>query len=69
MTKATYQEKSFRENVNLVFDIAVSTLQIPEGLAYYLKGVYNVYQVRFPVKIDGKVESFIGWRAVHSQYG
>ena len=34
----------------------------------YLKGAYNVYQVRFPIKIDGKVESFIGWRAVHSEH-
>ncbi len=68
MTTSVYQEKSFRENVNLVFDIAASTLQIPEGLAYYLKGVYNVYQVRFPVMIGGKVESFIGWRAVHSEH-
>ncbi len=68
MTKTAYQEKSFRENVNLVFDIAAATLEIPEGLAYVLKGAYNVYQVRFPVKIDGKVESFIGWRSVHSEH-
>ncbi|HKI74020.1 MAG TPA: Glu/Leu/Phe/Val dehydrogenase [Pseudomonadales bacterium] len=37
-------------------------------MAYYLKNSHNVYQVRFPVKIDGKVESFIGWRAVHSEH-
>ncbi|MCH8933136.1 MAG: glutamate dehydrogenase, partial [Nitrospinae bacterium] len=68
MATTVHQEKSFRENVNLVFDIAAATLQISDGLAYYLKGVYNVYQVRFPVKIEGKVESFIGWRAVHSEH-
>ena len=68
MGTTVYQEKSFRENVNLVFDLAAATLEIPHGLAYYLKGAYNVYQVRFPVKIDGKVESFIGWRAVHSEH-
>ena len=68
MALTVYQEKSFRENVNLVFDIAAATLEISDGLAYVLKGAYNVYQVRFPVKIDGKIESFIGWRAVHSEH-
>ena len=68
MATTVYQEKSFRENVNLVFDIAAATLELSEGLAYVLKGAYNVYQVRFPVKIEGKVESFIGWRAVHSEH-
>jgi glutamate dehydrogenase (NAD(P)+) len=68
MGTKVYQEKSFRENVNLVFDIAAATLEIHGGLAYVLKGAYNVYQVRFPVKIEGKVESFIGWRAVHSEH-
>ncbi|MDH5789892.1 MAG: Glu/Leu/Phe/Val dehydrogenase [Nitrospinota bacterium] len=68
MVANVYQEKSFRENVNLVFDIAAATLEISEGLAYVLKGAYNVYQVRFPVKIGDKIESFIGWRAVHSEH-
>lgn len=68
MRSTTTQEKSFRENVNLSFDIAVATLDIPEGLAYYIKGVNNIYQVRFPVKIAGKIESFIGWRATHADH-
>ena len=68
MAASVYQEKSFRENVNLVFDIAAATLEISDGLAYVLKGAYNVYQVRFPVKIGDKIESFIGWRAVHSEH-
>ena len=68
MRATVYQEKSFRENVNLVFEIAAATLEISDGLAYVLKGAYNVYQVRFPVKIDGRIESFIGWRAVHSEH-
>jgi glutamate dehydrogenase (NAD(P)+) len=68
MATSIYQEKSFRENVNLVFDIAAATLEIADGLAYVLKGAYNVYQVRFPVKVNGKIDSFIGWRAVHSEH-
>ena len=62
------QEKSFRENVNLAFDLALATLDVPEKLGYYIKCGNNVYQVRFPVKINGEVESFIGWRAVHSEH-
>ena len=27
-----------------------------------------MYQVRFPVKIKGKVENFVGWRSVHSDH-
>ncbi|CAI2717209.1 Glu/Leu/Phe/Val family dehydrogenase [Nitrospina watsonii] len=68
MSKVTTQEKSFRENVNLSFDLAAATLDIPEGLAYFVKGAVNVYQVRFPVRIHGRFESFIGWRAVHSNH-
>ena len=59
---------SFLESVNLSFDTAIATLDIPEDMAQYIKNVNNVYQVRFPVKIKGKVENFVGWRSVHSDH-
>ena len=62
------KEISFRESVNLSCDMAMGTLDIPEGIAKYIRNVNNVYQVRFPVKIKGEVETFIGWRAVHSDH-
>jgi glutamate dehydrogenase (NAD(P)+) len=62
------KEVSFRESVNLCCDMSMETLDIPEGMAKYIRNVNNVYQVRFPVKIKGKVETFIGWRAVHSDH-
>ena len=68
MTLPPDKEVSFRESVNLSFDLAQATLDIPDGLSQYIKNVNNVYQVRFPVKIDGKIETFIGWRAVHSDH-
>ena len=52
------KEVSFLESVNLSFDAALATLDIPEDMAQYIKNVNNVYQVRFPVKINGKVENF-----------
>ena len=62
------KEVSFRESVNLCCDLAMTTLDIPDGMAKYIRNVNNVYQVRFPVKIKGQVETFIGWRAVHSDH-
>jgi glutamate dehydrogenase (NAD(P)+) len=62
------KEVSFRESVNLCCDLAMTTLDIPEGMAKYIRNVNNVYQVRFPVKIKGQIETFIGWRAVHSDH-
>jgi glutamate dehydrogenase (NAD(P)+) len=62
------KEVSFKESVNLCCDVAMATLDIPEGMAKYIRNVNNVYQVRFPVKIKGKIETFIGWRAVHSDH-
>jgi glutamate dehydrogenase (NAD(P)+) len=62
------KEVSFRESVNLCCDMAMGTLDIPEGMSKYIRNVNNVYQVRFPVKIKGEIETFIGWRAVHSDH-
>ena len=62
------KEVSFLESVNLSFDEALTTLKIPKGMAQYIKDVNNVYQVRFPVKINGKIENFVGWRSVHSDH-
>lgn len=62
------REVSFRESVNLSFDLAVATLDLPEGMGSYIRNVNNTYQVRFPVQINGKVDTFIGWRSVHSDH-
>ena len=68
MSLPANKELSFRESVNLSCDVAMATLDIPEGISKYIRNVNNVYQVRFPVKIKGEIETFIGWRAVHSDH-
>ena len=68
MSLPAKKELSFRESVNLSCDMAMETLDIPEGMSKYIRNVNNVYQVRFPVKIKGKIETFVGWRAVHSDH-
>jgi glutamate dehydrogenase (NAD(P)+) len=65
---ARQEPYSFMANVNQMFDRAVAVLDLPEDLANVMKHSRHVYQVRFPVKIRGKYEIFIGWRAVHSEH-
>lgn len=51
-----------------MFDHAVSTLQLPQGLATHIKLCNSVYQVRFEVLIRGEYRVFTGWRASHSDH-
>lgn len=65
---ATGKENSFLQSVNLMFDQAAATLNLPPGLAEAIKVCRGVYQVSFPVKIRGAYRIFTGWRAVHSEH-
>lgn len=67
MTQLT-NEPSFRESVDLMVDRAMAALQLDEGTADAIKSCNAVLQVRFPVKIRGKIEVFTGWRATHSTH-
>ncbi|MBI5449859.1 MAG: Glu/Leu/Phe/Val dehydrogenase [Gammaproteobacteria bacterium] len=49
-------------------DKAIAALDIDTGVAAAIKTCHSVLQVRFPVKIRGKIEVFTGWRAVHSTH-
>jgi glutamate dehydrogenase (NAD(P)+) len=66
MTDST--EVSFRESVDLMFDRAASTLDLPPGLTDQIKACNSVYQVRFPIKFRDSYRIFTGWRAVHSEH-
>ena len=61
-------EATFKESVNLMFDRAAATLDIPPGLAEQIKANNNVYQVRFFVKFRDRYQIFTGWRATHSEH-
>ncbi|MFW2373693.1 MAG: Glu/Leu/Phe/Val family dehydrogenase [Gammaproteobacteria bacterium] len=65
---AEIQEPSFRESVDLMVDRAMSAISLDEGTANAIKSCNAVLQVKFPVKIRGKIEVFTGWRAVHSNH-
>lgn len=62
------QEPSFRECVDLMVDRAMAVINLDEGTANAIKSCNAVLQVKFPVKIRGKIEVFTGWRAVHSNH-
>lgn len=56
----------FRNSVDQMVDHAASFLDLGPGVIEAIKSCTAVLQVTFPVKIDDRVESFTGWRAVHS---
>ena len=61
-------DPSFLQSVNLMFDRAAAVLDLPPGLAELIKACNSVYKVTFPVKVRGRIQTFTGWRAVHSEH-
>ncbi len=56
----------FRQSVDHMVDQALDTMGLDTGVANAIKACTSVLQVTFPVQIKGKIETFSGWRAVHS---
>ena len=61
-------EHGFKDSVDLMFDRAAATLDLPPGLGEQIKANNNIYQVRFFVKFRDNYRIFTGWRAVHSEH-
>src|SRR6056297_475825 len=61
-------EPGFRENVDIMFRRAVDYLDLPPGLADKIQICNSTYTVRFGVRLRGKIETFVGYRAVHSEH-
>ncbi len=59
---------SFRASVDRMVDRALEALKIDPGTAEAIKSCASVLKVQFPVEIDGRIEVFTGWRAVHSTH-
>ena len=68
MSTTTVAEPSFRESVELMFDRAVATMELPPGLPELMKRCVSVFMVRFPVRFRDGYRVFTGWRAVHSEH-
>ncbi len=61
-------EPTFRESVDLMFNRAVDIMDLPPGLEEKIRVCNSTYTVRFGVRLRGKVQTFVGYRSVHSEH-
>ena len=61
-------EPSFRESVDLMFNRAVKLMDLSPGLEQKIRVCNSTYTVRFGVRLRGKIETFTGYRSVHSEH-
>ena len=61
-------EPSFRDNVNILVDEAIKQMDLPTGLANNIRTCHATYSIRFGVRLRGKIHTFTGYRAVHSDH-
>ncbi|OUS22697.1 glutamate dehydrogenase [Rhodobacterales bacterium 59_46_T64] len=61
-------EPSFRESVDLMFNRAVALMDLAPGLEEKIRVCNATYTVRFGVRLRGKVQTFTGYRSVHSDH-
>ncbi len=61
-------EPSFRDSVDLMFNRAVALMDLSPGLEQKIRVCNSTYTVRFGVRLRGKMETFTGYRSVHSEH-
>lgn len=61
-------EPSFRQSVDLMFNRAVGLMDLSPGLEEKIRVCNSTYTVRFGVRLRGKIETFVGYRSVHSEH-
>ncbi|MGV6811081.1 MAG: Glu/Leu/Phe/Val family dehydrogenase [Brevirhabdus sp.] len=61
-------EPSFRESVDLMFNRAVSLMDLSPGLEEKIRVCNATYIVRFGVRLRGQIRTFTGYRSVHSEH-
>ncbi|WP_114966226.1 Glu/Leu/Phe/Val family dehydrogenase [Alkalilacustris brevis] len=62
------REPSFRESVDLMFNRAAALMNLSPGLEEKVRVCNATYTVRFGVRLRGRIETFVGYRAVHSEH-
>ena len=65
---STIQEPSFRDSVDLMFNRAVALMDLPPGLEEKIRVCNATYTVRFGVRLRGQIQTFTGYRSVHSEH-
>ncbi|KIN63976.1 Glutamate dehydrogenase [Sulfitobacter noctilucicola] len=64
----TKNEPSFRDSVDIMFNRAVALMDLPAGLEEKIRVCNATYTVRFGVRLRGKIQTFTGYRSVHSEH-
>ncbi len=65
---APEKEPSFRQSVDLMFNRAVALMDLPPGLEEKIRVCNATYTVRFGVRLRGQIQTFTGYRSVHSEH-
>lgn len=65
---APVNEPSFRDSVDLMFRRATALMDLSPGLEEKIRVCNSTYTVRFGVRLRGKIETFTGYRSVHSEH-
>ena len=65
---STMAGRSFLNDVNRQFDAAARFVPMQDGLAEKIRVCNATYVTRFGVRLRGRMETFVGWRALHSTH-
>lgn len=68
MTAAPSNEPTFRQSVDLMFNRAVALMDLAPGLEQKIRVCNATYTVRFGVRLRGGIQTFTGYRSVHSEH-
>ncbi len=62
------KEPSFRDSVDTMVNRAMALMELSPGLEEKIRVCNATYTVRFGVRLRGKIETFTGYRSVHSEH-
>ena len=66
--RGAVREPTFRESVDLMFNRAVAVMDLSPGLEEKIRVCNATYIVRFGVRLRGRIQTFTGYRSVHSEH-
>ena len=61
-------EPGFRDSVDLMYRRAVKLMDLSPGLVEKIRVANSTYTVRFGVRLRGDIQTFTGYRSVHSEH-
>ena len=61
-------EPGFRDSVDLMFRRAAALMDLSPGLVEKIRVANSTYTVRFGVRLRGDIQTFTGYRSVHSEH-